>query len=162
MEFRKPIDDVIICASGKGTRLFPLTKYIPKYLVNPDNFNLLTHIVNYWNSYTNNITIIIEEKYNTITEYYLKGLNVSYKIINVDIHNQGNAYTLYNALKNDYDHRKVLVTWCDIFPSVDIPHSVFMDNIIFTHGNKCRYNYENNLIEKKEGGNIIGIYYFND
>jgi hypothetical protein len=162
MEFRKPIDDVIICASGKGTRLFPLTKYIPKYLVNPDNFNLLTHIVNYWNSYTNNITIIIEEKYNTITDYYLKGLNISYKIINVDIHNQGNAYTLYNALKTDYDHKKVLITWCDIFPSVDIPHSVFKDNIIFTHGNQCRYNYENNLIKKKEDGNIIGIYYFND
>jgi len=122
---KKSIDNVIICASGKGTRLIPLTKCIPKYLVNPNNFNLLTLIVKHWESYAENIVIIIEEKYNTITEFYLKNLNVSYKIINVNIDNQGNAYTLYNALKTDYDHTKVLITWCDIFPSVSIPYDIF-------------------------------------
>ena len=29
--FKKPIDNVVICASGKGTRLLNMTKYIPKY-----------------------------------------------------------------------------------------------------------------------------------
>ena len=158
----KPIDNVIICASGKGTRLMPITNYIPKYLVNPNNFNLLTLIVKYWEPYTKNITIIIEEKYNTITEFYLKTLNVQYKIINVNIDKQGNAYTLYNALKTEYDHTKVLITWCDIFPLVSIPYDIFDKTIIFTHGNECRYNFENNIIEQKSNGNIIGIYYFND
>lgn len=170
----KIIDNVIICASGKGTRLYPLTKYIPKYLVNPDNFNILTHLVKYWASYTETITIIIEEKYNVITEYYLKQLNVSYKILNVDIDTQGNAYTLYHALKNDYDHTRVLITWCDIYPTVKIPDEVFNGTVIFTHGNECRYNFEkvadtalstfghNHIIEEKANGNIIGIYYFND
>ena len=88
----KPIDYVIISACGKGTRLAPLTKYIPKYLINPDNFNILTHIVKYWESYAETIVLIIEEQYNTITEFYLKPLNISYKIINVNIDNQGNAY----------------------------------------------------------------------
>lgn len=162
MECKKTIDYLVICASGKGTRLTPLTNYIPKLLVNPDNFNILTHIVKYWKSYTENIVVIIEEKYNTITEYYLKTLNVMYKIINVNIDNQGNAYTLYNALKNDYDHKRVLITWCDIFPSINIPKTIFNNNIIFTHGNQCRYSYKNGIIEKKIDGNIIGIYYFND
>ena len=169
---KKIIDNVIICASGKGTRLYPLTQFIPKYLANPDNFNILTHVVKYWSSYTDNITIIIEEKYNVITEYYLKQLNVSYKIINVSIDTQGTAYTLYNALKNDYDHTKVLITWCDIYPSVKIPHEVFNETVIFTHGNECRYNFakqtalstfgDNHIIEEKPNGNIIGIYYFHD
>jgi hypothetical protein len=159
---KKPIDTVVICASGKGTRLSPLTKHIPKYLVNPDNFNILTHIVKYWKPYAENIVVIIEEKYNTITEYYLNGLDVKYKIINVNIETQGNAYTLRNALKNDYDHTKVLITWCDIFPAVKIPVSAFNGTLIFTHGNECRYNIENNVIEENADGNIIGIYYFSD
>lgn len=158
----KCIDTVVICASGKGTRLYPLTKYVPKILVNPDNFNVLTHIVKYWEPYTKNIAVIIEEPYNSIIDYYLKQLNVPYKIINVNIIAQGNAYTLYNALKNDYDHTKVLITWCDIFPASPVPQSVFRSNVIFTHGNQCRYNYSNGVIEEKADGNIIGMYYFND
>jgi choline kinase len=162
MELNTPIDVVVICASGKGVRLTPLTKYIPKFLVNPDNFNILTHIVKYWEPYTKNIVVIVEEKYNTITDYYLKMLSVPYKIINVNIDTQGNAYTLYKALNNDYEHKRLLITWCDIFPSISIPKSVFNNTVIFTHGNQCRYSYKNNIIEEKEDGNIIGIYYFND
>ena len=164
MKEAKCVDTVVICASGKGTRLYPLTAHIPKILVNPDNFNVLTHIVKYWEPYTENIVVIVEEAYHTITDYYLKQLNVVYKIIDVNITTQGNAYTLYNALKNDYDHKKVLITWCDIYPSSPIPQTVFNANVIFTYGNQCRYKYSNNTIEEAEkaDGNIIGIYYFND
>jgi len=158
----KPIDTVVICASGKGTRLMPLTKHIPKYLVNPDNFNILTHIVNYWASYTEHIAVIIEEKYTAITEYYLKQLGVSYTIIHVNIDQQGNAYTLYTGLKDIYDHQRVLITWCDIFPAKPIPESAFTGAVIFTHGNECRYNIKDGLIAEQAGGNIIGIYYFDD
>ena len=158
----KPIDTVVICASGKGTRLMPLTKHIPKYLVNPDNFNILTHIVKYWASYTDHIAVIIEEKYNTITEYYLKQLGISYTIIHVNVDTQGNAYTLYTGLKDIYDHQRVLITWCDIFPAKTIPESAFTGTVIFTHGNECRYNIQDNLIAPQSDGNIIGIYYFHD
>jgi len=161
-ESKKPIDTVVICASGKGTRLMPLTKHIPKYLVNPDNFNILTHIVKYWASYTEHIAVIIEEKYAAITDYYLKQLEVSYTIIHVNIDMQGNAYTLYTGLKDIYDHQRVLITWCDIFPARPIPESAFSGTVIFTHGNDCRYNIKDNLIAEQAGGNIIGIYYFDD
>ena len=101
-EIHKPIDYVVICASGKGTRLEPLTKSIPKYLVNPANFNLLTIIVNQWKTYTENIILIIEENYNAITHFYLQTLQIKYTILNVNIDKERNAYTLYNALKNNY------------------------------------------------------------
>jgi hypothetical protein len=158
----KPIDYVVICASGKGTRLEPLTKYIPKYLVNPSNFNLLTIIVNYWKSYTNNLILIIEEKYNEITKYYMDLLNVNYKILNVNITDQGNGYTLYHALGETYNNFRILITWCDIFPTENIPHYVFnKDAIIFTYGNgECRYNYCDNILSPQSNGNVIGIYYF--
>jgi len=155
-----PIDYVVICACGKGTRLEPLTNYIPKYLVNPDNFNLLTIIIKYWKSYTKKIVLIIEEKYNNITDFYMKSLDVNYKIHNVKITDQGNCYTLYNALRDDYNNSRLLITWCDIYPTEKIPHYVFNNNVIFTYGNECRYSYCDNIISPDPSGNVIGIYYF--
>ena len=157
--FKKPIDNLIICASGKGTRLYDLTKHIPKYLVNIDNSNILIHTINYWKPYTDNIVLIIEEKYNAISEYYLKQCNVKYTIKNVVIDKEENAYTLYNALGDEFNNTKVLITWCDIFPAVDIDHSVFKGNIIFTHGSNCRYKFTNTIV-KENGGNIVGLFYF--
>jgi D-arabinose 5-phosphate isomerase GutQ/beta-phosphoglucomutase-like phosphatase (HAD superfamily) len=157
--FKKPIDNLIICASGKGTRLYHLTKYIPKYLVNIDNSSILIHIIKYWEKYTDNIILIIEEKYNDISEYYLKQCNVKYKIKNVVIDKEENAYTLYNALGDEFNNTRVLITWCDIFPAVDIDHSVFKGNIIFTHGSNCRYKFTNTIV-KEDGGNIVGLFFF--
>ena len=143
----KPIDYVVISACGKGERLKPLTEHIPKYLVNPSNFNLITLIVNYWKAYTNNIILIIEEKYNKITDFFMASLGVNYKIYNINIGSQGNCYTIYHALGEEYNKCRILITWCDIFPTEDIPHHVFEnDNIIFTYGNgECRYHYCDNI-----------------
>ena len=158
----KPVDYVVISACGKGERLKPLTEHIPKYLVNPSNFNLITLIVNYWKAYTNNIILIIEEKYNKITEFYMASLAVNYKIYNINIESQGNCYTIYHALGEEYNKSSVLITWCDIFPTEDIPYATFQDNIIFTHGNECRYNYIDNVLIPHPNGNVIGIYYFKE
>jgi len=159
--YKKPIDTVVICACGKGTRLMPLTSHIPKFLVNIDNSTILTHIVSFWKEYTDLITIIIEEKYNEITAFYLDSLGVQYRILNVSIEgNKENAYTLSNALKDSYTSKKVLITWCDIFPGVSIPHAVFSGNKIFTNGNKSRYQCSDGSLRKEAGGNVVGIYYF--
>ena len=159
--YKKPIDTVVICACGKGTRLMPLTSHIPKFLVNIDTSNILTHIVQFWKEYTDLITIIIEEKYNAITSFYLSSLGVQYRILHVDIEgNKENAYTLANALKDSYTSKKVLITWCDIFPGVSIPHSVFTGNKIFTNGTKSRYQCSEGSLRKEAGGNVVGIYYF--
>ena len=159
----KPIDYIVICASGKGTRLLPITKDIPKLLVNIDNLNILNKITNYWGKYSNKFIVIIDSKYNEIVDFYLRLLNIQYEIINVDCNNgEENSYTLNKALTNTkYTNKKILITWCDIYPNSIISEDIFdYKNIIFTYKNYGRYDAVDNKIIKKPYGNIIGIYYF--
>jgi beta-phosphoglucomutase-like phosphatase (HAD superfamily)/NDP-sugar pyrophosphorylase family protein len=159
----KPIDYIVICASGKGTRLLPITKDIPKLLVNIDNLNILNKIIDYWRKYSNKFIVIIDSKYNGVVDFYLKLLNIQYEIINVDCNNgEENSYTLNKALNHDkYTNTKILITWCDIYPDSIIPEQVFDNkNIIFTYKNYGRYDAIDNTIIKTPYGNIIGIYYF--
>jgi hypothetical protein len=156
------LDYVVICASGKGTRLLPITKNIPKLLVNVDNENILEKIINFWKKYSKKFVIIIDSEYNIIVDFYLKLFDIQYEIINVDCNNgEENSYTLNMSLKDDkFINKKVLITWCDIFPVTTISENLFDDkNIIFTYKNYGRYDAHNNNIIKKPYGNIIGIYY---
>jgi beta-phosphoglucomutase-like phosphatase (HAD superfamily) len=159
----KIMDYVVICASGKGTRLLPITQHIPKLLVNIDNWNILNKIVDYWRKYTEKFLIVIDSKYNVIVDFYLKLLDIQYEIVNVDCnHGEENSYTLHKSLQNSkFTNKKILITWCDIFPESIIPFNVFDDtNIIFTYKNYGRYDANDNTIIKKPFGNVIGIYYF--
>jgi beta-phosphoglucomutase-like phosphatase (HAD superfamily) len=158
------IDYVVICASGKGTRLLPITKHIPKLLVNINNDCILHNIINYWKQYSNKFTVIIDSDYNDLVRFYLNLMpGIEYEIINVDCRNgEENSYTIHKALCDvKYINTKLLITWCDIFPTSYIPNDLFADNnIIFTYKNFGRYDAYDNRIEKKIMGNIIGIYYF--
>ncbi len=163
IENKPVLDYLVICASGKGTRLLPITRDIPKLLVNVDNLNILNKIIDYWKKYTNKYVIIIDSKYNEIVDFYLKITGIQYEIVNVDCYNgEENSYTLHNALSDTkYSNKKILITWCDIYPDSIIPEKVFDDkNIIFTYKNYGRYDAIDNKIIKKPYGNIIGIYYF--
>ena len=165
MEENKLLDYLVIAASGKGTRLLPLTYNIPKLLVTYNNNCLLNNIINYWKSYTKKFIIIINNKYNTIVKFYLDLLNIEYEIINIElINNYENSYTLNQALsKEEYLNKKIVITWCDIYPSIKIDNNIFKDkNIIFTYKNYGRYEADNNKLIKKEYGNVIGIYYFSN
>ena len=158
----KPIDNVAIVAGGKGVRLKPLTNYIPKLLVNLDNKNLLEHLIDYWKEYTNNFIIIVDPQYNNLVSYYLQNTGINYSILNVDSNNNyENSYTIKKTLDNRYENQQILLTWCDLYPGVEISKDIFQDqNIIFTHGNQCRYHASTSKINKESNGNVIGIYYF--
>jgi HAD superfamily hydrolase (TIGR01509 family) len=166
----KPIDCVVIYACGKGTRLYPITKYIPKVLVNINNDNMLSHIIKYWYQYTNQFCIVIESKYNTFIEYYMdyykKELDIDYTVFNVDCDEiLGNSYTIIKSMKHlkIYNDKKVLFTWCDICPGFHQKLHIFGNhNVIFTYRNQCRYMAKDNKITKNNHGNIIGIYYFSN
>ena len=162
----KPVlDYLVISASGKGSRLLPLTAHIPKLLVTYNNNCLLNNIVNYWKNYTKKFIIIINEKYNTLVEFYLNMLDIEYRIINVElVDNYENSYTLHKALSNSkFLHKKILITWCDIYPKNKLSKEIFKTkNIIFTYKNYGRYEAFNNILIKKPYGNVIGIYYFSD
>lgn len=163
MKKYKPLDYLVIAASGKGTRLLPLTSHIPKVLVTYNNNCLLNNIINYWKAFAKKFIIIINNKYNTIVKFYLDLMNIEYEIINIElIDNYENSYTLNQALsKEKFLNKKILITWCDIYPNVILDKNIFNEkNIIFTYKNYGRYEADNNKLIKKEYGNVIGIYYF--
>jgi HAD superfamily hydrolase (TIGR01509 family) len=155
------IDFVIISCCGKGTRLSPITNHIPKSLVNIGNDNILTAQIKYWSKYTDNFIIIIDKKYNNIIDYYFKKYNVNYKIKNVEINNnEENAYTLQKATdSSELIDKSVIITWCDILMTDEIPFNNIKDNIIFTYGDESRYYCEKNKIYKRDKGNVIGCFY---
>jgi HAD superfamily hydrolase (TIGR01509 family) len=164
---RNNIDYIVICASGKGTRLMPITKHIPKLLVNVNNNCILHNIISYWKDYSKKFVVVIDSEYNKIVQFYLEliqsKINITYEIINVVCSNgEENSYTINRALVDSkYIDKKVLITWCDIFPKSIIPNNLFTTkNIIFTYKDYGRYDAYDNVIEKKHKGNIIGIYYF--
>ena len=164
-KYNKPLNYVVISASGKGTRLLPLTKNIPKILVTYNNNCLLNNIVNYWKSYAEKFVVIINKKYNTIVKFYLDLLDIEYEIINVElVNNYENSYTLNKALsKEKFLNKKILITWCDIYPNVKLDKNIFNEqNIIFTYKNYGRYEADKNKLIKKDYGNVIGIYYFSN
>jgi len=169
--------DVIILASGLGTRLSKYThNVIPKYLINIDDNTGLYYIIKYWNNYANNIYLVINEKYNDITIFYIKNILNEYidkiRIINYN-ESDGTAYTLNYLLNNELKNiscKNLLITWCDLYLINEINFDKINEsnksknNIhIFTSGNNCRFylNSENKIIESDNSdGNIIGIYYF--
>lgn len=161
------IEYIVICASGKGTRLMPLTKHIPKLLVNVNNNCILYNIINYWKQYSDKFVIIIDSVHNNLVKFYLDNIKltlpfIQYEIINIECNNgEENSYTINQALGDKFVDKQILITWCDIFPKSVIQNEVFgNDNIIFTYKNYGRYDAYDNKIDKKIKGNIIGIYYF--
>jgi len=162
------IDNIIIVACGKGSRLNPLTNHIPKILVNLNNDNILTKIVSYWKTYCKKFIILINKEFNSYISFYLNDYtDISYEIRNVEINNnEENSYTIKKGLY-DLDNLSLLLTWCDIFPDEPINFSKIKTNCIFVNN---YYNYksryyacEPTTIEKVNDyskGNIIGIYYF--
>jgi len=157
------LDYVAIVACGDGTRLFPITNHIPKLLVTIDNVTILDNIITYWKEYTSKFIIVIQQKYNNMAKFYLDLLKIEYEIINVEIiKGYENSFTIHNAFNNSkFKNKKILLTWCDIYPTSFIQKNTFSDmNIIFTYKNFGRYDAINNQIYKKQYGNVIGIYYF--
>ncbi len=210
----KNIMDVIILAAGLGSRVSKYTNnLIPKFLINIDHNTGLYYIIKYWSKYSDNIHLVINSKYNIITNFYLKNvipdISKNVKIINYDT-NDGTAYTINYLLVNkiiEIKNKNLLLTWCDIFPDKKINFKYLYENTshstnsqstntqstntkniidknkikrgnkiitkklktklknnitIFVHGNSCRYilNDANEIINCNNGGNIVGIYYF--
>lgn len=163
--------DVLIVASGKSSRLVNYTKdYIPKYLLNIDNYPALVTIINYWNKYAKRFFLIIDEKFNDLTRFVIDNFlsKIKQEIYIFNYNNQdGTAFTIdyiYNNNLKNYNIKNLLITWCDILPKEELQLKELNNNkendlFVFTYGDNCRYLLKNKKISKNDSGNIIGIYY---
>ena len=64
------IDYIVIVASGLGSRLRPITNYIPKILVTINNKTFVELLIEYWQKICSNIIIILDSQYNEIIKFY--------------------------------------------------------------------------------------------
>lgn len=157
---------VCIIGCGKGKRLNPLTLSIPKILVNINNENIITKIINYWKKYTNNFLIVVEKKYNNWLRFYLDTMDINYELRNVKINNQENSYTIKKSMYDQIGNEKIIITWCDILPNEDINIDLLNNDSIFVNNSKTyesRYFANNKILKKVKDyneGNVVGIYYF--
>lgn len=154
---KNKIDYVVIVASGKGSRLNPLTKYIPKILVTVNNKPFIEALIEYWQNYAKNIIIIHNTEYKQIIQFYTNKYENITLIQFDDL--TGTADTINKTISNEYYNKNILFSWCDIIPKEPINLDLINETTIFTYGNECRYNAEKNKIIKKAGGNIVGLYY---
>lgn len=151
------IDYIVIVASGQGTRLYPLTKYIPKVLVTFKNKPFIEHMIEYWQQFSKNIIVIYNKEYDSLMKFYCN----KYKNVTTIHFNEvtGTADTINKSITNEYYNKNILFTWCDILPEDKIDVNKLSNTTIFTYGKECRYCAYNNKIEKCKEGNIIGLYY---
>jgi D-arabinose 5-phosphate isomerase GutQ/beta-phosphoglucomutase-like phosphatase (HAD superfamily)/choline kinase len=152
------IDYIVIVASGLGSRLKPITNYIPKILVTINNKTFVELLIEYWQQICSNIIIILDSQYNEIIKFYTE------KYCNITILNynflSGTAETIASTIDKKYHGKNILFSWCDILINEKFKINQLTNNTIFTYGNECRYGFdENKKIKQMSNGNIIGIYY---
>ena len=170
--------DVLLVASGKSSRLIDYTHdYIPKFLLNIDNYPALVKIIQYWSKYAKRFFLVIHESFDHITQFiidhFLKEFKESIFIFHYNEYN-GTAFTIdfiYKKYLNNYNIKNLLISWSDILPEeeLNMHHFELQENnlnktmknkiYVFTYGNDCRYILDNNEIKLSDQGNIIGIYY---
>ena len=110
----KLIKHVIILAAGRGMRLMPLTKKIPKALVKLHNQSLILRGIKKIRNYAKNIHITVGYRGSMIAEHVIK--NKVNSVINTD--GKGNCWWVFNFPFNLLNE-PILVLTCDNITSID-------------------------------------------
>ena len=90
----KKIDHAFIMAAGRGTRLMPLTKKIPKGLIKYKQSSLISNGINKLKKYINFIHISVGYKGPILAKHLIEE-NVT-SIINTN--GKGNAWWVFNSI----------------------------------------------------------------
>ena len=104
----KKIDHAFIMAAGRGSRLMPLTKNIPKGLVKYNQTTLISNGINKLKKYLKNIHISVGYKGQILAKYLIEQ-NIS-SIIHTK--NKGNAWWIFNSVFKYFDGPLFVLT-CD-------------------------------------------------
>jgi hypothetical protein len=133
---------LVIVAAGLGSRLAPLTNYVPKFLVNIGKETGFVEQIRYWKKYhPQSITVIVHSSYEKLVRAYYdlyfkddQDLRVfaddstfhapveelkptPFITRTVDVAN-GSAHAIFTTCPH-LEHQPVLFTWCDVLPGED-------------------------------------------
>jgi len=157
--------NIVIVAGGLGTRFKSLSVF-PKILLPTNKYNsILEEDLSIIDTEKNNVFLIINEKYYSMTLNYF---NVNHLNDKIRLFYTSNTNGSYNSIiKSYYTHfdfptEDILFIWSDIILD-SIPEFDNNFNTIFTYtnGQKYRYKIEDNKISLTNdySGNIPGVYY---
>ena len=108
------IKHAIILAAGRGTRLMPLTKKIPKAMVKIKNQTLILNGIKKIQKYIDNIHITVGYKGSVIAKHVIRN-NVR-SVINTN--NKGNAWWIFNFPFN-LINEPIFVLTCDNITNIN-------------------------------------------
>ena len=156
------IQNIIVQAGGKGSRMQSLTKNKPKALVPIDNLPMIFHLFRKYPD--KKFTIIGDYKYDVLEKYLKVFADVDYKLIRAT-GNEGTCAGLKGALENIEDNSPFLLIWCDLILPADYELPETENNYIgIAKDFPCRWSYKNGefIEEKSEEYGVAGFFIFKD
>ena len=108
------VRNALIMAAGKGERMLPITKYIPKAMALYKDKTLIERSISILKGYGFNVHVTIGHKGNMLCQHILqKGISSI-----IDTNGQGNCWWIYNSLLK-HINEPVVVSTCDIILDID-------------------------------------------
>ncbi len=105
----------VIIAGGFGSRMLPLTKYIPKPLVEVDDKPLIQYALDFFKKHeVSNVSVTYGHKASLLLDYLQDGVDT---LINTT--NRDNAYFLFNTIVK-HINEPIIVCPCDLILELDL------------------------------------------